>query len=150
MKPFLQRLANIADCFVFCYPNAGLPNAMGGYDETPAEMAADIRDFAKDGLLNLAGGCCGSTRRARWRGHAAIRSAYWTERVERVGRALSWHAAASARAPHAPSPAMWLSCITPPRGTDGRRRAADGLDAARVGDSAAVVTVDVFPRFCAA
>ena len=61
MKPFLQRLANIADCFVFCYPNAGLPNAMGGYDETPAEMASDIRDFAKDGLLNLAGGCCGST-----------------------------------------------------------------------------------------
>ena len=61
MKPFMQRLAQIADCFTFCYPNAGLPNAMGGYDDTPAQMAADVRDFAKDGLLNLAGGCCGST-----------------------------------------------------------------------------------------
>jgi 5-methyltetrahydrofolate--homocysteine methyltransferase len=61
MKPFIQRLSQIADCFVFCYPNAGLPNAMGGYDDTPEQMAADVRDFAVDGLLNLAGGCCGST-----------------------------------------------------------------------------------------
>jgi 5-methyltetrahydrofolate--homocysteine methyltransferase len=62
MKPFLQRLHKIAaDIFVFCYPNAGLPNAMGGYDDSPAQMAEDIRDFCVDGLINLAGGCCGST-----------------------------------------------------------------------------------------
>ena len=61
MKPFMQRLSQIADCYVFCYPNAGLPNAMGGYDDSPEQMAADVRDFAVDGLLNLAGGCCGST-----------------------------------------------------------------------------------------
>jgi 5-methyltetrahydrofolate--homocysteine methyltransferase len=66
MQPFLTRLAKIAtvaapDCFVFAYPNAGLPNAMGGYDDTPAQMAADVSGFAVEGLLNLAGGCCGSS-----------------------------------------------------------------------------------------
>ena len=61
MKPFLQRLSDVADCYVFAYPNAGLPNAMGGYDDTPAQMAADVDAFAAEGLLNLAGGCCGST-----------------------------------------------------------------------------------------
>mgnify|MGYP005991848739 CR=1 FL=1 len=61
MRPFIERLAKTADCFVFAYPNAGLPNKMGGYDDTPAEMADDVSDFAKAGFLNLAGGCCGST-----------------------------------------------------------------------------------------
>jgi len=61
MKPFMRRLSQIAGCFTFCNPNAGLPNAMGGYDDTPAEMAADVKDFAMEGFLNLAGGCCGST-----------------------------------------------------------------------------------------
>lgn len=61
MKPFLQRLANIAECFVHAYPNAGLPNAMGGYDDSPSDMARDLVDFAQDGLLNMVGGCCGST-----------------------------------------------------------------------------------------
>ena len=60
MKPFLYRLANIAECWVSVYPNAGLPNAMGGYDDTPEDMARDVSDFAKDGLINFAGGCCGS------------------------------------------------------------------------------------------
>jgi 5-methyltetrahydrofolate--homocysteine methyltransferase len=61
MKPFLTRLSGIAPCYVFAYPNAGLPNAMGGYDDTPATMASDVSTFAADGLLNLAGGCCGSS-----------------------------------------------------------------------------------------
>lgn len=61
MRPFIERLSKTADCFVFAYPNAGLPNKMGGYDDTPAEMADDVSDFAKAGFLNLAGGCCGST-----------------------------------------------------------------------------------------
>jgi 5-methyltetrahydrofolate--homocysteine methyltransferase len=51
----------VADCYVFTYPNAGLPNAMGGYDDTPAQMGEYMRDFAREGFLNLAGGCCGST-----------------------------------------------------------------------------------------
>lgn len=61
MKPFAQRLAKVADCYVFTYPNAGLPNAMGGYDDTPEQMAEYLTDFAAAGILNLAGGCCGST-----------------------------------------------------------------------------------------
>jgi 5-methyltetrahydrofolate--homocysteine methyltransferase len=61
MRPYLEELAGIAECFVSCYPNAGLPNAFGGYDETPDDMAAVLGDFAKRGWLNLVGGCCGST-----------------------------------------------------------------------------------------
>jgi 5-methyltetrahydrofolate--homocysteine methyltransferase len=54
-------LSNLAECYTTCYPNAGLPNAFGGYDETPADMAAVLREFAGNGWLNLVGGCCGST-----------------------------------------------------------------------------------------
>ncbi|MFZ5445464.1 MAG: homocysteine S-methyltransferase family protein [Myxococcota bacterium] len=61
MRPYLQELARVAECRVSCYPNAGLPNAFGGYDETPAEMAGVLADFAKQGWVNLVGGCCGST-----------------------------------------------------------------------------------------
>ncbi|EEY61495.1 methionine synthase [Phytophthora infestans T30-4] len=61
MKPFLQRLANVAECFVSVYANAGLPNAMGGYDDTPAMMAEYCEEFSKDRLVNMMGGCCGTT-----------------------------------------------------------------------------------------
>jgi 5-methyltetrahydrofolate--homocysteine methyltransferase len=61
MRPYVEELARIASCYVTCYPNAGLPNAFGGYDETPADMAAVLREFAANGWLNLVGGCCGST-----------------------------------------------------------------------------------------
>ena len=61
MRPFLKELAGIADCYVHCYPNAGLPNAFGGYDQTPQEMAELLRGFAADGMINLIGGCCGTT-----------------------------------------------------------------------------------------
>lgn len=61
MRPYLEELAAIAECHVTCYPNAGLPNAFGGYDETPADMAAVLRDYAARGWLNLVGGCCGTT-----------------------------------------------------------------------------------------
>jgi 5-methyltetrahydrofolate--homocysteine methyltransferase len=61
MRPYVEELARIAGCFVTCYPNAGLPNAFGGYDETPAEMAATLAEFAANGWVNLLGGCCGST-----------------------------------------------------------------------------------------
>jgi 5-methyltetrahydrofolate--homocysteine methyltransferase len=61
MGAYLTELSRIATCFVSCYPNAGLPNAFGGYDEQPADTAAVLGEFARDGLLNLAGGCCGTT-----------------------------------------------------------------------------------------
>jgi 5-methyltetrahydrofolate--homocysteine methyltransferase len=61
MRPYLAALAKVADCFVSCYPNAGLPNAFGGYDETPEQMAEVLREFGQAGFLNLVGGCCGTT-----------------------------------------------------------------------------------------
>ncbi len=61
MRPFLEELARLAPIPITCYPNAGLPNAFGGFDETPERMAADLGEFARNGWLNIAGGCCGST-----------------------------------------------------------------------------------------
>lgn len=61
MRPFVEELAKHAECPVSCYPNAGLPNAMGGYDETPEQTAAVLGEFAAEGWLNLVGGCCGTT-----------------------------------------------------------------------------------------
>ena len=61
LRPYLEDLAGIADTFVSCHPNAGLPNAFGGYDQTPAEMAALVREFAEAGFVNIVGGCCGTT-----------------------------------------------------------------------------------------
>lgn len=61
MYGFLERLSNIADCYVHAYPNAGLPNAMGEYDLSTEEFANKVRNFATDKLVNALGGCCGST-----------------------------------------------------------------------------------------
>ncbi|MDX3928374.1 MAG: methionine synthase [Shinella sp.] len=61
MRAHLAEISSAADTFVCAYPNAGLPNAFGKYDETPDEMAAQIEDFMRDGLVNIVGGCCGST-----------------------------------------------------------------------------------------
>ncbi len=61
MRPHVEELSNIATCYVSCYPNAGLPNAMGGYDEDPEETAGIIADFARNGWINIVGGCCGTT-----------------------------------------------------------------------------------------
>jgi len=61
MRPYLERLANASDAAISCYPNAGLPNEMGEFDETPAKMAGFVRDFATQGWVNIVGGCCGST-----------------------------------------------------------------------------------------
>ncbi|PID37812.1 MAG: methionine synthase, partial [Proteobacteria bacterium] len=60
MRPYVETLAQIADCYVACYPNAGLPNAFGEYDLTPEAMSAVLREFADAGWLDLAGGCCGT------------------------------------------------------------------------------------------
>ena len=61
MKPFLKRLAAIAPCYVSAYPNAGLPNALGEYDQKPAEMAAIVKEYIDEGLVNIIGGCCGTS-----------------------------------------------------------------------------------------
>ena len=61
MRPYVAELARVADCYISCYPNAGLPNAFGGYDETPADMAGVLGEFAAAGFVNMVGGCCGST-----------------------------------------------------------------------------------------
>jgi len=61
MTPFVERLTKVVECFLHVYSNAGLPNAMGGYDETPDDMAKQMEVFFKNGWLNMVGGCCGST-----------------------------------------------------------------------------------------
>src|SRR5262249_58384613 len=61
MRPYLAELAQIADCWVSCYPNAGLPNAFGQYDEGPEETGGYLEEFAQSGFVNIVGGCCGTT-----------------------------------------------------------------------------------------
>jgi 5-methyltetrahydrofolate--homocysteine methyltransferase len=61
MRPYLAEIAAVAETLTIAYPNAGLPNAMGEYDEGPHDMACQLGPWAKDGLLNIVGGCCGST-----------------------------------------------------------------------------------------
>ena len=61
LRPYLEELSNIADTYVSAHPNAGLPNAFGEYDQTPEEMTAIVKEFAESGLINIIGGCCGST-----------------------------------------------------------------------------------------
>ncbi|HKN77960.1 MAG TPA: homocysteine S-methyltransferase family protein [Lysobacter sp.] len=61
LRAHVDVLAQVADTYVSTHPNAGLPNAFGGYDETPEDMATTLREFAQSGLLNLVGGCCGTT-----------------------------------------------------------------------------------------
>jgi 5-methyltetrahydrofolate--homocysteine methyltransferase len=61
LRPYIEELARIADTYVCAYPNAGLPNAFGEYDETPEQTADTLRDFALSGFVNMVGGCCGTT-----------------------------------------------------------------------------------------
>src|SRR5262249_37914764 len=61
MRPFLAELAAVTPAFVSCYPNAGLPNAFGGYDEVAETTATLLREFATANLVNFVGGCCGTT-----------------------------------------------------------------------------------------
>ena len=96
MRPYIAEMSRIADSFVSCYPNAGLPNAFGEYDEAPEETAAILGEFAEAGFVNLVGGCCGTTPAhiaaiaARRRGQAAPRRP----------RARARHAAVRPRAVH--------------------------------------------------
>jgi len=60
LRPAIQDIEQVTDCYISVYPNAGLPNEMGAYDQTPEEMAGKLQPWAKDGLINMVGGCCGS------------------------------------------------------------------------------------------
>ncbi len=79
MRPFVEDLAEIAPTWVACYPNAGLPNALGEHDEQPEDTSRFLGEFARDGLVNIVGGCCGTTPehvradRGRGRGRGAAR-----------------------------------------------------------------------------
>ncbi len=61
LRPYVEELSGLADCLTSCHPNAGLPNAFGGYDLDPFGMRDMVRDFARNGWLNIVGGCCGTT-----------------------------------------------------------------------------------------
>ena len=61
LRPHVEELSRLCDCFVSAHPNAGLPNAFGGYDETPEQLAEEIADWARQGYVNIVGGCCGTT-----------------------------------------------------------------------------------------
>ncbi len=61
LTPYLKELAQHATCLVTAHPNAGLPNEFGEYDQTPAQMAAEMEEFVHHGLINVMGGCCGTT-----------------------------------------------------------------------------------------
>jgi len=61
MRPHIEELSQLASCYVSAYPNAGLPNAMGEYDEQPEDTAHHLEDWAKEGFVNIVGGCCGTT-----------------------------------------------------------------------------------------
>ncbi|MBN1428942.1 MAG: methionine synthase, partial [Anaerolineae bacterium] len=61
LRPYIEEMSRIADTYVSIYPNAGLPNAFGGYDESPESMGDDLREFAESGFVNIVGGCCGTT-----------------------------------------------------------------------------------------
>jgi 5-methyltetrahydrofolate--homocysteine methyltransferase len=76
LRPYVEELAGIAESYVSCHPNAGLPNAFGEYDDTPESMAAHAAEWARAGWLNIAGGCCGTT----------------PEHIRAIGEALRAHA----------------------------------------------------------
>uniref|UniRef100_A0A3B4UYX1 Methionine synthase n=1 Tax=Seriola dumerili TaxID=41447 RepID=A0A3B4UYX1_SERDU len=61
MRPFIEAIGKSTTAFIICYPNAGLPNTFGDYDETPEVTASSLKEFARDGLVNIVGGCCGTT-----------------------------------------------------------------------------------------
>src|SRR5699024_10884777 len=83
LRPHIQALAGIADCRISTHPNAGLPNALAECDETPEHMASLLGEFAQAGLVNLVGGCCGTT----------------PEHIEAIAAAVGQHAPRKPRLP---------------------------------------------------
>ena len=89
MKPFVERLSKAAECFVHVYSNAGLPNAMGGYDDTPEDMARENQVFFENGWLNMVGGCCGSTP-PHIKAIREMAASYKPRKLPDVGRPKMW------------------------------------------------------------
>ena len=89
MTPFVERLAACVECFVHVYSNAGLPNAMGGYDDSPETMAEQNEVFFKNGWLNMVGGCCGSTP-PHIKAIREVASKYAPRKLPDVGRPKMW------------------------------------------------------------
>ena len=94
IRPYLAELSRVADCFISCYPNAGLPNEFGEYDETPDQMSTVLSEFTGAGLINLVGGCCGTT----------------PAHISRIADVID---GATPREPAKPQPAMRLSGLEP-------------------------------------
>ena len=110
MRPHIEELAAIAPVYLSCYPNAGLPNALGEYDQTPDEMAALLHEYAGNNWINIVGGCCGTTpdyiraiaeavksfppRDAAGRSRSTCGSADWKRSPSRRSRTSSWSASA--------------------------------------------------------
>ena len=91
MRPYVQELARVATCYVSCYPNAGLPNAFGEYDERPRDTSGYLHEFATSGLLNIVGGCCGTT----------------PDHIKAIGEAIA--GVAPRDIPHSPGPFSQLA-----------------------------------------
>jgi len=89
MKPFVERLSKVVECFMHVYSNAGLPNAMGGYDDTPEDMARDNRTFFENEWLNMVGGCCGSTP-PHIKAIAEVAKEYKPRKLPDIGRPKMW------------------------------------------------------------
>jgi 5-methyltetrahydrofolate--homocysteine methyltransferase len=83
LRPSVDEISHVADTLVSVYPNAGLPNEMGEYDETPKHIAGLLEEWARDGLINIVGGCCGTTP-DHIRAIAAAVSKYKPRRVPEV------------------------------------------------------------------
>ncbi|MDX1961509.1 MAG: methionine synthase [Pirellulales bacterium] len=94
IRPYLEELSQVTPRYVSCYPNAGLPNAFGGFDETPEMMAATLGEFAANGWLNIVGGCCGTT----------------PEHIAAIAAAVRQH---PPRQPATPEPYLRLSGLEP-------------------------------------
>ncbi|GBG29276.1 Methionine synthase [Hondaea fermentalgiana] len=93
MAPFLERLSKVVECFVHVYANAGLPNAMGGYDDTPEDMARYNTPFFENQLVNMVGGCCGST----------------PPHIAALGKSIKENGYKTRELPALGMPKMWLS-----------------------------------------
>ncbi|CAB9516741.1 Probable methionine synthase [Seminavis robusta] len=89
MIPFVERLSKCVECFMHVYSNAGLPNAMGGYDETPEDMARCNEVFFKNGWINMVGGCCGSTP-PHIKAIREVAEKYQPRKLPDVGRPKMW------------------------------------------------------------
>jgi len=98
MRPYISELSALADCYLSAYPNAGLPNAFGGYDEQPHDTACHLKDWAVGGLVNILGGCCGTTPEHIAAVAAAVKGIAPRKLASRAGDGAASGAAAGAAA----------------------------------------------------